>query len=219
MRSPQCLIPGLALPMVLFISSCAQSPHTTQSRLVRMRPYGSSYGNPLEGYSKENYYPTPRPPRALLSQAPLTQAGEYAPIIKSQQYAQVPGQILQMPEIHNIDSYSPPVQEVKFNLVPVTAFPPKGFYPDPNKAFVPDTVVAPGSKEGIQEAPIPGQARIQRRLVTIQSGGETRTGFARTLGILSRDQRAQAEGALITADGEELIYINGIGWVGFIPRD
>ena len=79
--------------------------------------------------------------------------------------------------------------------------------------------MAPGQKEGNQEAPIPGQARIQRRLVTVESAGETRTGYARTLGILSRDQKAQAERALVPADGEEAIYINGIGWVGFIPQN
>lgn len=180
-----------------------------------MRPYGSS----LEGYSKENYLPAAPPPRARPSQAPLTQAGEYAPIIKSQQYAQVPSQIIQLPEIHNLDSYSPATQEVKFDLVPVTAYPPKGYYPNPRNAYVPDTVVAPGQKEGNQEAPMPGQARIQRRLVTVESNGETLTGYARTLGILPRDQRAEAERALVTADGEEAIYINGIGWVGFIPQN
>lgn len=181
-----------------------------------MRPYGSG---PLEGYSKENYAPAPRPPRALASQAPLTQAGEYAPIIKSQQYAQVPREIMQLPEIHNLDSFSPSVQEVKFDLVPVSAFPPKGYYPNPNKAYVPDTVVAPGQRQGNEEAPVPGQGRVQRRLVTVQSEGENLTGYARTLGIISRDQKDQAERALITADGEEALYINGIGWVGFIPQN
>jgi hypothetical protein len=215
MTSPKAFLLGTPLAAIVLLSGCAHGPHTTQSRLIRMRPYGSGYA--LEGYSKENYTPAPRPPRARLSQAPLTQAGEYAPIIKSQQYAQVPAQILQLPEIHNIDSFSPATQEVKFNLLPVTAYPPKGYYPNPNRAFVPDTVVAPGQKEGTQEAPMPGQSPIQRRLITVESAGETRTGYGRTLGILPRNQKAQAERALVPP--EEAIYINGIGWVGFIPQD
>jgi hypothetical protein len=221
MRAAKQFFVLILLPISLLLSSCAHNPaQARQGRLIRMRPYGSGYGGSLEGYTKENYPTSPsRPPRAIASQAPLTQAGEYAPIIKSQQYAQVPRQILQMGEIHNIDSYSPPTQEVQFDLVPVTAFPRKGYYPNPNKAYVPDTVVAPGQKEGTEEAPTPGQSRIQRRLITVQSEGQTITGYARTLGIISRDQRAQAEHALVTADGEEPIYINGIGWVAIIPQN
>ena len=218
MRSPSTHLFYAALPLALVFSSCAHGPQTTPSRLVRMQPYGSG---PLEGYSKENtsYAPPSRPRRAFPSQAPLTQAGAYAPIIKSQQYAQVPNAILQLPEIHNVDSYSPPVQEVGFDLVPVTTWPPKGYYSDPKHGYVPDTVVAPGQPEANQEAPMPGQARVQRRLVTIQSQGENLTGFARTLGILPRDQKALAERALIPSDGEQLVYVNRIGWVAIIPQN
>jgi hypothetical protein len=218
MRTFNLLLLSFCFPTMLLLSSCAHNgtAQSRPSRLIRMRPYGTS---PLEGYSKENYTPAPRPPKALASQAPLTQAGEYAPIIKSQQYAQVPREIIQMPEIHNVDSYSPSVQEVKFNLVPVTSYPAKGYYPNPSKAYVPDTVVAPGQRQGNEEAPVPGQSRVQRRLVTVQSEGENVTGYARTLGIISREQKEQAQRALITADGEEALYINGIGWVGFIPQN
>ena len=192
---------------VMGLTSCACPPVARQQRLIRM-PYEAG---PLEGYSKENYGYT-RPLKAIPSQAPLTQAGEYAPLIKSQQYAQVPRQIIQLPEIHNVDAYSPPTQEVKFDLVPVTAYPPKGYYPDPKRAYV------PGGAQGTQQSGTPAQGQIQRRLVTIETDGETLTGYARTLGILSRSQRAEAEKLIITKDGEELIYINRIGWVGFIPQ-
>lgn len=218
----------LSRPFSLFIvcislGACATKPEPKYSRLIRRRPYGSDYAN-NSGYTKDNsgaYAPsseTQRPAKALASQAPLTQAGEYAPIIKSQQYAQVPQEILQLPEIHNQDSYSPSVQEVKFKLVPVTNYPPKGYYPNPSTAYVPDTVIAPGSKEGNPTANIPGQDRIQRRLITVESEGENLTGYARTLGVISREQKAEAEKLLIPAEGEQLVYVNRIGWVALIPK-
>ena len=211
---------GLIL-LSIALGACASQPQPKSSRLIRARPY---YAN--GGYNKDSggYYPeattsAQHPPKAIASQAPLTQAGEYAPIIKSQEYAQVPTQILQLPEIHNQESYSPAVQEVKYKLVPVTAYPNKGYYADPNKAYVPDTVIAPGNKDGNQTAATPGQDRVQRRLITIESDGQSLTGYGRTLGVVSRDEKAEAQKLLVPSDGEELVYVNRIGWIALIPKN
>lgn len=142
---------------------------------------------------------------------------DQAPAIKSQVYAQVPDQILQLPEIHNQDRYTASSQEVEFKLVPLKDVPATGYHPDPTRSYTADTYVAGGGAD-----PQPGHTQTKggasRSFMKIRSGTGELTGMGRKLGIQSPEQRKQAIAQVRTEEGEQAHYVNGIGWIALIPQ-
>lgn len=218
----------LLLGASLAISSCASQNGNDSSGLIGssapkqrtlfLRPFGAKNTTVDQNGKNGGGYTQNSGSGYVTGDTYRREKMDQAPKIKSQIYAQVPDQILQLPEIHNQNRYTGSTQEVEFRLVPLKDVPATGYHPDPSKSYTADTYVSEG-RDSTQPGHMQQDNSPARKFMRIRSGTGEISGMGRKLGISGQEQKKQALAQIRSEEGEQAHYVNGIGWVGVIHQN